>query len=92
MKPEDKKFQEYIESLNEIRDRMIEAGLVNRHGYTDDTKVIGSEFTPDGVEVVTTIRALDEALGGLTTKQIVLFWKYMLEVAHAREKTLGGDR
>lgn len=88
MPSEEGQFSEYVKALDVIRDRMIKAGLIARHGYRDDPKLVGSEFTPDGQEVVTTIYTLHHAIGPLTSKQIILFWGYMVEVAEQRK----GDR
>lgn len=84
--PKDDKFNQNIHALNEIRDRMLQAGLIVTHGYSDNPKRVGAEFTPAGQEVVLTISALNEAIGPLAPEQIVRFWKYMVEVAEARKR------
>lgn len=77
-------MSEHLKILEELHDRMLKVGLIAEHGKFNDRT--GAVFTPDGQEVVTVIAALEGTLGPLTPKQIVVLWKYLVEVANQRKK------
>jgi len=84
MEPDDKKFAEYMQLLDELQDRMIKAGFLVGHGHFDKAKVICGDFTPSGQDAVSSIIAIDVALGPLSNRQIVALWLYFREVAKQR--------
>jgi hypothetical protein len=84
MTPEDDKFSEYMEILNELQDRMIKAGLITAHGHFEKAELIRGDFTPSGQDAVSSIVALDTMLGPLSNRQIVALWLYFRGVGKER--------
>ena len=83
MKPEDDKFAEYIQILDDLQDRMIKAGFILGHAHSEHGTA--AKFTPSGQDAVAAIVALDAMLGGpLSNRQIVALWLYFRELGKTR--------
>ena len=88
MNPKDDESKKDVEALEVLLERMRKAGMVKDHGHSDTTKLVGAEFTADGIRVVEVIYSLNQRLAPLTAGQVCQLWAFLCKIGskHARNR------
>ena len=83
MIPRDDQFEEHAKHLDELCDRLLQAGFATQHGHTQAKTAI--TFTPRGQAVVKAFKDLARALGETTAADRHGLWDLfvMWEEPHA---------
>ena len=72
MIPSDDQSEEDAKHLDELCDRLLQAGLATQHGHTKALTAI--TFTPRGQAIVRAFKELDSALGDTTAADRAGLW------------------